>query len=129
MIVNAMPYETLVKKVQDLKTKPLYEHRIDISKSCEQGTNNTSFHIYLTLYRTKAEALKASEIYQYVKYGTLCMLNLSDDSDAFRVPIGYTMYNKDYLSISYYNNDGSCSALNYYYSKGDFTITDTVTEV
>ena len=126
MIVNKMPYETLVKKVKELESKKLYAHRIRISKSYDQGNDNASFNIYLTVYRNKSDELTVSDIYEDVRSGVCQALNITDDSDGFAIPIIWGMSSNGTITISSYQNGSGNARV---YTPEEYTLTDTVTEV
>ena len=115
------------KKYVDDNTK-LYEHRIKIEKHGEQGSDAVVFRMYLTLYRRTGEVITApKDIYNQVSTAAFHILSLEDADDGYRVPVEWYMDSSGNLSIGYYNDGGTLSQLNY--NNGDYTITDTVTEI
>lgn len=104
----------------------LYEHRITLSKSYEQGSNDSSFSITRVLYRTTAGTITdVADIYRYFSNITEHIYTWDDPSGLQAVYI--TMHSDGKLYAQYLNNNGGTISMEY--TTNDYTIADTVTEV
>jgi hypothetical protein len=119
-----LPYEQLVKKVEE--AGKLYEHKITIRKRYNQGSDTSSFDIYLLLYRRTSEHITAVEdIWESVKFGVCENFNINDSGNGYCVPISWAMNNSGVITILTLTTDGGVDSS--IYPPGDYTITDTVT--
>ena len=124
--LNHLPYDQLVKKVENLekKTKPLYEHRVRIQKSYSDSSVN-SFNIYLTLYRSTNDKLGIADIYENVRAGVVQNLNINDNpSNGFRVPLYWSMASNGKIFITYYVEGGPHVSISV--TNDQYEIEDTV---